>query len=66
MLEGERQSPVRDVGFSAVICDTISGQAAGGVSPGTSLCSPSLRYLQNKKLIPNSVLAELALRKTWL
>ena len=44
----------------------ISGQAVGDFSPGTPVCSPSLRYLQNTNSIPNSVIAELALRTTWL
>ena len=69
ILEGEGSIPIRDIGFSPHICDTdsvISGQAVGGFSPGTPVCSPGLGYLQNNILIPNSVIAELVLRTTWL
>ena len=67
MLEGEGSIPVRDVGFSPLkIVIPISGQAVGFFSLDTPVCSPSLRYLQNTNLIPNSVIAELALRTVWL
>ena len=41
-------------------------ESAPHVFLGTLVCSPSLRYLKNKNLIPNSVIAELALRTRWL
>ena len=68
MFEGEGSIPVRDIGFSPLllILIPISGQAVGGISPGTPVCSPSLGYLQNKNLILNYVIAELTKRTTWL
>ena len=42
----------------------IKGQVIGGGY--SAVCSPSLRYLQNKKSITNCVIAELALRTKWL
>ena len=58
VLEGEGSSSVRDVGFSPLYVIPISGQR---FSPDTLVCSPSLKYLQNKNLIQNSVIAEQAL-----
>ena len=51
--------------FSSSMWSWIAGRLSG-VSPGTLVCSPSLSCLLNKKMIPNSVIAELALHTTWL
>ena len=48
MLEGEGSIPVRDAGFSSVICSTNSREGCRAFPPGTPVCSPSLEYLQNK------------------
>ena len=56
MLEGECSIPVRDVGFSPLLCDTDLRAGCRGVSPGTPVCSLSLGYLQNKNSTPNSAL----------
>ena len=65
MLEGEGSIPVWDVGVFPLICDTVLSAGCRWFSPGTLVCSPSLRYLQNKKCIPNYVIAEQALHTTW-
>ena len=48
MLEGEGSIPIRDVGFSQLMRDTDKWAGCRGFFQGTPVCSPSLRYLQNK------------------
>ena len=66
--EGEGSIPVQDVGFSPLnMYYRLAGRLVRGFSPGTPVCSPSVKYLRNKNSIPsNYVIAELTLRTTWL